>query len=307
MNSICKLCLQKKELKRSHLVPKFIWDWIKKTSVTGYLRQAINANLRMQDGQKEYLFCGDCEQLIGEYESEFAKNVFYPYVNTELNDWGSAQGIIKLIEYREWLLKFIISLQFRHLLTQEPAVKDKIGESKYKLLKVTEEIFREYLMFQREDTGVNRSYIIFLQNLSFGQGYFPQELNEKINFYLLRAVDGTIASSSTKLGLYIKIGPIAVFTSIIPYQVKGMNSLIVKKKGNLSTVQQLRNSALNRFIFIDRPNDTMKLINISPKQQDVIENSYKNHEDQLLESMTIKSAFSDKYLMEELKGKKTGG
>src|SRR3989338_3970148 len=45
----------------AHFIPKFVFDWIKKTSATGYLRQAININKRLQDGAKEKFLCLECE------------------------------------------------------------------------------------------------------------------------------------------------------------------------------------------------------------------------------------------------------
>ncbi len=134
INNICKLCNKKAELRNSHLTPKFVISWLKKTSVTGYLRQAINPNLRKEDMNKKYLFCNDCEQLLGKYESQFAKKIFFPFVEKELNEWGSQTGNIPTFNYEEWLLKFIISLQFRHLITVEADTKIKIGEYRYNLL-----------------------------------------------------------------------------------------------------------------------------------------------------------------------------
>lgn len=39
---ICALCGKNAELRESHLIPKFVGEWIKRTSATGYLRQVVN-------------------------------------------------------------------------------------------------------------------------------------------------------------------------------------------------------------------------------------------------------------------------
>jgi len=39
MKGICKLCGNNDVLKESHFIPKFVGKWIKKTSVTGYIRE----------------------------------------------------------------------------------------------------------------------------------------------------------------------------------------------------------------------------------------------------------------------------
>ncbi len=138
--------------------------------------------------------------------------------------------------------------------------------------------------------------MIFLQNLAFGEGYFPKNLNDRINYYLLRSIDGTITSSETSIGIYIKLGPIVFFTTIIPAEMKDMNKITIKKKGIFSTIQHLKNNRLNQFIFIDRPNDVMKHLNVNEKQQKIIKNSYEKNKDKLANSLIMKAILSDRHL-----------
>jgi hypothetical protein len=78
----CALCDQENvSLKESHIIPKFVYQWIKDTSSTPYLRSSDNVNLREQDGSKEYLLCGKCEGDLSVMETEFAKNVFKKIAN----------------------------------------------------------------------------------------------------------------------------------------------------------------------------------------------------------------------------------
>jgi len=35
---ICSLCKQNKEIRRSHIIPRFVSKWLKTTSATGFLR-----------------------------------------------------------------------------------------------------------------------------------------------------------------------------------------------------------------------------------------------------------------------------
>ena len=109
----CRLCQQDKTLRESHIIPAFVYRWIKETSATGYLRFIKNVNLRVQDGVKEKLLCDDCEEILNFFETKFSREIFYPYVNKELNKEGVAQGNIKSFQYSDWLLKFIISLNWR--------------------------------------------------------------------------------------------------------------------------------------------------------------------------------------------------
>ena len=81
MKGICKLCGKNDDLRESHFIPKFVGKWIKKTSVTGYIREKNEVQKRAQDIAKEHWLCGDCEQLFSRWEREFANKVFYPFVN----------------------------------------------------------------------------------------------------------------------------------------------------------------------------------------------------------------------------------
>jgi hypothetical protein len=58
---ICELCLKDKELADSHVIPSFIIKWLKKTSITGFVRNPLNGNRRIQDGYKMPLLFFDCE------------------------------------------------------------------------------------------------------------------------------------------------------------------------------------------------------------------------------------------------------
>ncbi len=295
MKGICKLCGRESELQRSHLIPKFVINWLKDTSVTGYLRQAVNINLRQQDGPKEYLFCWDCEQLIGTFESRFAEVIFHPYISGELDDWGSQTGAIKFFDYDKWLLKFVVSLQLRDLLSMKQEVKDDIGSKNMDFLENQVSIFKEFLLGKRNNTGENHSYIIFFQNLMFGNGTLPKGMSKNINLYLLRSIDSTVIVSPTTLGNYSKIGPIAFVTSYFPSELKDMSGLI-HQKGRIPVVQYLKNRRINNFIFIDRPNESFQLSQISSKQQEIIEKSFENNKDRTLATMHGKALLSDEIM-----------
>src|ERR1700677_1288298 len=99
----CKLCLKNDQLRNSHIIPLFVVDYIKRTSSSGYLRRAINPNLRIQDFPKLKLLCENCEQLFSEREKIFCEKIFIPYLE---------KGI-KKFKYAEWLQYFAVSLAWR--------------------------------------------------------------------------------------------------------------------------------------------------------------------------------------------------
>lgn len=80
-NGTCSLCLKPKELRESHIVSKFLWKqsgligYKKKFSVTSPTHPDLSEPHR-QDGLKEFLLCGYCEQQLSRYE-DYAARVMY--------------------------------------------------------------------------------------------------------------------------------------------------------------------------------------------------------------------------------------
>src|SRR5262245_9124045 len=97
---ICNLCLCDRQLRESHVIPKFVAKWLKDSSATGYLRQGIEPNLRKQDFSTAQLLCSDCENRFSRLENLFAETIFFPYLNDGKREF----------EYTDWLLKFSVSL-----------------------------------------------------------------------------------------------------------------------------------------------------------------------------------------------------
>lgn len=73
---ICRLCGKETELCNSHIIPKFIFDYIKNMSITGGIRMTTNPNRRLEDGLKIKFLCKDCEEKFSKYEKYFKENVF---------------------------------------------------------------------------------------------------------------------------------------------------------------------------------------------------------------------------------------
>ncbi len=78
---ICKYCQEKDAIKYSHIIPSFVYKWIKETAATGYMRNNHEPNLRQQDGPKAPLLCVDCEKLFSEVENSFKKDYFTKVAN----------------------------------------------------------------------------------------------------------------------------------------------------------------------------------------------------------------------------------
>lgn len=47
---LCKLCENEELKENSHVVPAFVFRWLKSSSPTGFLRKTGNVNKRINDG-----------------------------------------------------------------------------------------------------------------------------------------------------------------------------------------------------------------------------------------------------------------
>lgn len=140
LESKCTLCNESTGLKMSHIVPKFVFNYIKRTSVTGKFRDPTQFKKRLQDGPKYRLLCGECEQLFSQSEKYFSENIFSSYVNKENIS----------IKYDDNLQYFIESVNWRFLITQINRYKGK----KQQILKDIEISVRSKLRFQNQKEKV---------------------------------------------------------------------------------------------------------------------------------------------------------
>ena len=123
MNPICALCEQPKTLKKSHLIPKFVFRWLKTTGGE-HFRKADNPNKRVSDGPKPELLCHDCEQKF---------------------------------EYDDYLFQFVVSVLWRTALYTLPG-----ASVKYKpLVESTLTDWREFLNGEKQLPNTNKVHLFF--------------------------------------------------------------------------------------------------------------------------------------------------
>ena len=69
MKGICRLCYCDAELQESHVIPAFVFRWLRETGPTPHMRISDEPNRRVQDGLKYPWLCRDCEQMLGGWQS----------------------------------------------------------------------------------------------------------------------------------------------------------------------------------------------------------------------------------------------
>lgn len=141
----CALCGQVKKLEISHIIPNFVSRRIIKKSPTGFMRSPYSPDQRVQDGTKEYLLCGDCEDRFNKWETIFANKVFHPY----------KEGKLLNFEYGDWLAKFILSVNWRTLYLDIISYIEQgnISIDYLNTILINERIIREYLLETKSDIG----------------------------------------------------------------------------------------------------------------------------------------------------------
>ena len=104
MQGFCRLCKQHADLQVSHILPAFVFKWLKKD---GFIRHSAKINKRTQDGAKEKWLCAECEELLCGWEAKFFNSLFHPLCY---------EDALPAISYGDWLLKFCVSVSWRSLL-----------------------------------------------------------------------------------------------------------------------------------------------------------------------------------------------
>ena len=159
MRGKCRLCGSDAELQRSHIIPAFVFRWLRESSATGHIRLGDEPNRRVQDGWWRRWLCPCCENLLGSTERQFSQQIFRPVVEDRLEH----------IKYGHWLLKFCVSLSWRVLCWfQDEDQFDDYSEEDRTLLDQTTITWKKYLLGHSADIlGTFRQHINFSNRISF--------------------------------------------------------------------------------------------------------------------------------------------
>jgi len=83
MNGKCRLCLEDRELRNSHILPEFMYQNLYNVDIRRFHSFEINLdNLKeakkriQQKGVREYLLCQKCETLLSKYENYAAETLY---------------------------------------------------------------------------------------------------------------------------------------------------------------------------------------------------------------------------------------
>jgi hypothetical protein len=232
--TFCALCLRAQSLRQSHIVPKFIGAYLKDTSATGYLRDAVNPNVRQQDLKKEPLLCADCEQVFSVWEREFSQLAF-PNLQSD--------SFTELL-YDEWLLKFAVSLSWRTLVTDREKLATDLSQFAEAIGEALEN-WRRFLLGERKQPGSEHHLFVF----AGVPEQVPDGLHPKFLHYCLRGIDATEAVSRRTVAVYVKLLRSFIYSPVIPKSPAGWkNTRIHAGQGRLINPQTIAMRGFSEFL-----------------------------------------------------------
>lgn len=286
MKGKCALYKTEEDLRESHIYPKFVIKYTKRTG-SKYLRRIVKPNKREEDGIKLYLLGHKAEQEFAVREKWFAENIFVPYLTDEKY----------VLPYNENMYYFAISFLWRVLVLNIKKDENIKKFWYYEILLQTEKEWREFLIGGNVPTNYSNINLMFtsrvLDNNSGLKG---------VDFYLTRIMDATIVDNEneTFLLVYGKFNKF-IFWAVLknPEGQKLLtDTLINPKKGSFNIPQNLDYYPINSFIgnrirefnSYPLPNET---------QQKKIEKEILKDPESFWKSEVGKSLFNDTFNLEQ--------
>lgn len=282
MHGICKLCGSEGTLEESHFIPKFVGKWMKKTSITGFLREKNEVHKRAQDTAKEHWLCGDCEDRLSVWETNFANKIFYPFLNE-----GKSTAY-----YGGWLSKFCASLSWRtltYVLSKNPD-KDQ-SEEYYETVEKAERHLAGYILGKIDNLNEYEQHLFPLDAI---ESTTSNELPNNINRYFLRTIAMDIIGNSTDLIVYTKLPSFMVLGFIKAKEPKKhRTSRVALRSGKISPRDYYWPDGFINYIT-EKAQEISDVYDKIPKeQQDKIEQYLLDNPDKAANSKTIKAFLYD--------------
>ncbi|HEY8137520.1 MAG TPA: hypothetical protein VIF61_06745 [Methylocystis sp.] len=287
MDGTCPLCGEHKSLRNSHVLPAFVYRWLRdRSGATGHIRSTENPNLRVQDGLKFPWLCGDCEGLFSKHETAFATKVFHPWHSGEYR-----------IAYEEWLLKFCVSVSWRVLRFARGRNKAApYSEEQKALLDKAEARWRAFLKGEVSNPAEFEQHLLISDII---ESATVPRLPNNFNRFMTGAVTLDIVGSERSVMTYAKLGRFTIFGIV----QKGPNQLE-------GTKVHVRHGLVNPYnvvipaglfhVFIEKAAfAATAMTNISPAQRAKIDKNVRDNIDAFAESDQFASMRADALMFGE--------
>lgn len=244
----CKLCGKKAHLRESHIIPKFVFNWMKKTG-TGRFRQKKVLNKPLQDGIKDFLLCDDCENEFGKREDWFKRNVFERYLIDPKATFKTSDE----------LLYFAVSILWRVL------IYFKDDGNNYRFMENLNLAAIEWKNFLLKNEPLDKfkdiNLVFIPENIEIEGG------GDNSYSYFFRAVDIEIAEGDKKAFVYAKFSRFILFGVIAGITENDFSGTNIQKSDILNPLKQTMDDADVVDFIVNRSMNVMSYKDLSSTQQ----------------------------------------
>lgn len=256
----CALCRKNKELQLSHIVPNFVGRKLKNTAI-GNIRNTNEPNKVIQDIEKRFLLCHDCEELFSAKERWFANTIFNPFQNHKKT----------LFDYDRDLTYFIVSLNWRSLYLDLDEFSRDIAFNKEILMLLfrAEQTMRDYLLGKRQDIDTIENHIFFFDRIKSAQNL---NISQHPSIAMHRSISSyTTYNGKTSFTISNLMGILIVTFYSMDTNESWNNTKIEIETGTIEARNQGMNSVVGQEIqyWMNKGEEAQK--NISETQQKKIQ------------------------------------
>ena len=188
----CPLCGSPHLEARSHIIPAFVFDYLKESSGTGFMRSFPAPNLRVQDGVKQPLLCNEHENLLSRSEGDVAQRLFRPYhADTSI-----------VVSYDAWLVHFCASLCWRVLFIFSRLGLNNCNSEQKALVEQALDRWKEVILGHTTDVGLFELHLVRMDVMKSASGsIWPPNMNR----YLARAIEMDVAATPSSAFVFVKL------------------------------------------------------------------------------------------------------
>ena len=281
--SICRLCGQGAELRQSHIIPRFVYQWLKDTSATGHFRFSQQPNLRVQDGLKIPMLCASCETRFNDWETKFATHVFHPFT----------AGKTHTAFYGGWMYRFCTSVSWR-VLAHYLDNKYVRHLSSRLLLRATETecLWRQFLLGAGPIPEGTEQHFLPLGSI---QTITHSNCPHNINRYILRSIDMDVASNKRdSVFVYAKLGPLVVLGfAEMPNSHQWLGTKLDVDHGAIQPRGYTIPAGFDDFLFEKSRKVARTQEAMSDRQKDTIDRAYRRDIDRAARSESFRAMGDD--------------
>ena len=274
MNGKCTFCNKDGELKFGHIIPKFVFSWFKESSPSA-IRLTIEPNKRVQDGEKQYLLCSDCEELFSGWEKSFCEHLFLPLHHNPT--------LTTPIKYGPWALKFAVSVSWRVLMYyQKFDDLHHLSKKQIETAQTALNVWRGFLLGELPHPGQFEQHLVPVDTI---QSYSGSAISPFLNRYLLRSVHMSVICSNTWAIVYTKMGHLILFGFIQEDNHKRWKGTKLHVNKGLIMPRVYHLPKYIAKYFNEQANKAAEaLASVSPRQSQIIHQAMLENADELANS-----------------------